>query len=69
MSGKLTTEQRDAIRESNRRRAHTCARCGSSSLYRLTDEQVARRDDTLPGLHYKACNACGHTWTVKGGAR
>lgn len=59
-------EQREAIRESNKRRAYSCPSCGSPAIRELTAEEIARRDDTLEGLRYRTCNGCGNTWTIKG---
>lgn len=49
------TEQRDAIRASNRKRKN-CSRCGSPTrlLSGLNDE------GHFPGVVYKRCDGCGH---------
>lgn len=46
-------------------RSTPCPQCGSAATYRLTEQEIARREDTLPGLRYVACNGCGHTWRTK----
>jgi hypothetical protein len=50
-----TTEQRDTIRENNRRRKN-CSRCGAPTrlLSGLNDESH------FPGVVYKCCDGCGH---------
>jgi len=62
-------ERIEALRARNRRRAAHCPRCESASVHELTAADIARRDDTLVGLRYRTCGACGHTWTVRGPRR
>jgi hypothetical protein len=56
---------KDALRERNRRRAHACAKCGSMSARELPEAEIARRDDTFPGLRYRECMGCGNLWSSK----
>lgn len=59
-------DQREALRERNRRRAsHVCPRCEGTSTHELSAAEIARRDDTLDGLRYRTCGACGNTWTLR----
>jgi len=61
----MTPEERDNLRERNRRRAHNCRSCGSPSVHELTVDEKTRRDDVFVELRYKTCNACGYVWRVK----
>ena len=62
MGDLMNTEQRDELRERNRRRASACPKCGSQAIRELTAKEIDTRDDTLPGLKYRTCGACGQTW-------
>jgi len=58
-----TTEERDAIRESNRRRKN-CAKCGGAC-----DLLTGLDDDAhFPSVVYKRCIACGWEIAMKGRA-
>ena len=57
-------EQKEALRERNRRRGN-CPKCGNT-MRELTTDEIMRRDDTLAGLRYKQCGACGTTTVIKG---
>ncbi len=63
----MDIDQKDALRERNRRRAN-CPRCGGQPR-ELSPEEIARRADTLPGIRYRECTACGNCWAVRGGKR
>jgi hypothetical protein len=56
-----TTEDRDALRERNRRRAN-CRKCGGACelLTGLNDE------GHFPSVTYKRCTACGWEIATKG---
>ncbi len=60
--GSMSTEQKDAIREANRRRAYDCPKCGHPARDLSPEESGRRRDDCLPGLPYRTCGGCGWTW-------
>lgn len=52
-----TTEERDAIRERNHRRAN-CPKCGGAC-----EQRTGLNDDGhFPDLTYKRCTACG--WEI-----
>jgi ribosomal protein L37E len=55
----MDAEQRDALRERNRRRAYNCSRCGSPNT-REVDGANLPDGDHFPGITYKICGACGH---------
>ena len=57
----MTTEKRDAIRESNHRRKN-CSKCGGACelLSGLND------DAHFPSVVYKRCTACGWEIATKG---
>lgn len=54
----MNDEQRDALRERNRRRAIACTRCGSTSTREVDGAELAS-DSHWPGVTYKVCSACG----------
>lgn len=59
----MDDQQRDELRERNRRRGYTCRRCGAPSIsYR---EGKATDTDLFPGVWYKVCGACGYIWMLK----
>ncbi len=60
-------EQRDELRERNRRRAN-CAKCGGAAR-ELTVAEIKGRDDLFMELRYAACGACGNTWRLRGARR
>lgn len=58
-----TTEERDAIREGNRRRGN-CSKCGGACELR-----TGLNDDThFPSITYKQCTACGWEVATRGAA-
>jgi len=54
----MDDEQRDALRERNRRRAYSCSRCGAS-IEEIDGSQLSK-DAHFPGVVYRVCRACGH---------
>lgn len=48
-------ERRDAIKESNRRRARDCGGCGSSLIKEVDGSEIGG----MPGIVYKHCAGCG----------
>lgn len=55
----MNDEQREELRERNRRRAYCCSKCGSPET-RLVDGSQLPIDSHFPGVTYKVCGACGH---------
>ncbi len=65
LEGEMDFEQREALRERNRRRAYNCPHCGSPSVRELSDQEKQNRADTFAGVRYRECSGCGHVWTVR----
>ena len=57
----MNDEQRQAIQESNRRRAITCRKCGQSGALEIVD---GSKCDGMPGINYKVCGGCGHAQPI-----
>jgi len=58
----MDQDQRDALRERNRRRAN-CSRCGGHVQY--IDGKNLDRIAHFVGIIYKLCGACGHSEATK----
>lgn len=54
----MNTEQRDELRERNKRRARSCTRCGG--MIRKVSGAELNPVDHFAGLVYRVCNSCGH---------
>lgn len=54
----MDDEQRDALRERNRRRAYACTKCGGST--EDIDGSKLASDTHFSGVTYKVCNSCGY---------
>lgn len=53
----MNGDQKDALREHNRRRGN-CAKCGGQTV--LVDGAELDRTTHFAGIKYKVCNACGY---------
>lgn len=58
----MDEEQRKAIGDRNRRRAHKCPRCGSPNV---VDRDNLDDEAHFPGVTYRTCYACGHEAVMK----
>lgn len=64
----MTTEQRDALRERNHRRAVACGRCGSMNTREVYGKDLPS-DSHFPDVLYKVCGACGFDDVKRRGRR
>lgn len=55
----MNDEQREALRERNRRRAIACSRCGSTRTYEADGSELDR-ESHFAGVTYRVCPGCGN---------
>ena len=53
----MDDQQRDELRERNRRRAYRCTQCGGPTTE--IDGAQLSSDGHFPGVTYKVCGGCG----------
>lgn len=56
---RMDPETRDKLREAARRRGN-CPKCGGGEVRDATAGEVGG----MPGISYRQCPACGHSWAV-----
>lgn len=54
----MDDDQKEQLRDRNRRRAWACQRCSSYSVLDRDGAQLDR-DSHFPGVIYRVCQACG----------
>lgn len=64
----MDEQQREELRERNRRRAYNCSKCGSPEVIDQ-DGSYLSKDSHFAGVTYRTCSACGHEDVKRNRAR